>query len=62
MISLKRLAGIFLGVFAVALGIQYAPDGVKTALGIASLVVIIAWFFGYIDIKEILNERNEEKK
>jgi hypothetical protein len=62
MTSLKRLGGIFLTVFAVALGIQYAPDGVKTALGAALLVVLAVWFFGYVDVRELLNPKKEEKK
>lgn len=60
MTTLKRLVGIFLGVFLVALGIQYAPDSIKTALVAASLVVFLVWLFGYIDIREILEGKKTE--
>lgn len=62
MTSFKRLGGIFLGIFLVALGLEYAPDGIKTALGIASLAVFFFWFFGYVDVNEILNGKNKEEK
>jgi len=60
--SLKRLGGIFLTVFLVSLGIEYAPDGIKTALGAASLIVFFAWFLGHVDIHEILNPKKETEK
>jgi Kef-type K+ transport system membrane component KefB len=58
--SLRRLGTVFIGVFLVALGIQVAPETVKTAVATASMVVFLVWLFGYVDIKEILEGKKPE--
>ncbi len=64
MTSFKRLTGIFLVVFLVVLGIEYAPDGIKAALSTAAAVVFLLWFFGYVDLRKLLGDavNGKEKK